>query len=57
MANPTAEPIPCAACRAGVPIENGKHRYGLPGGYPNWQPCRATPVDGRPIADYLIRQQ
>lgn len=46
----------CPACRAGVPIENGKHRYGLPGGFPNYQPCRAQVIEqNRQIADYLIR--
>ncbi len=46
----------CPTCRAGVPIENGKNRYGLPGGYPNYQLCRARLTDPhRQIADYLIR--
>lgn len=25
----------CDGCQAGVPLENGKHRMGRPGGYPD----------------------
>lgn len=46
----------CPACKAGIPPENGRRRYGLPGGYRNYQPCLARVTDpNRQIADYLVR--
>lgn len=31
----------CDGCQAGVPLENGKHRMGRPGGYPDLMSCTA----------------
>lgn len=29
----------CDGCRAGVPLKDGKHRMGKPGGYADWMIC------------------
>ena len=46
----------CPACKAGVPLENGRHRYGLPGGYRDYRPCLSRITDpDRKVSDYLVR--
>lgn len=47
----------CKGCQQNIPLENGKHRLGLPGGYPNYIPCKQDKNfdKNKPIADYLIR--
>jgi hypothetical protein len=39
----------CDGCQAGIPVENGAHRMGKPGGYPNLMGCTAKlykPAEG-----------
>lgn len=40
----------------GIPLENGKHRQGLPGGYPDYIPSPyRQEKEQKAIADYLIK--
>ena len=46
----------CPACKAGVPLENGRHCYGLPGGHREYEKCLSKITDAaRKISDYLVR--
>lgn len=36
----------CDGCMAGIPVENGKHRMGKPGGYADWMACTASRYKG-----------
>lgn len=39
----------CDGCQAGIPVENGAHRMGKPGGYPDLMGCTAKlykPAEG-----------
>lgn len=36
-----AERNQCDGCQAGIPVINGSHRMGRPGGYPDYMSCTA----------------
>ncbi|MNC79096.1 hypothetical protein D3C75_1314750 [compost metagenome] len=38
----------CDGCRAGIPLINGMHRMGKPGGYPDLMACTSKRYDYDP---------